>query len=94
MGKIEAAAESAARKTLPGKRVKGILVQAATGSEGQEILRVTIIVDDEGFDQITGEKFVETLVSIKRRIRETGDERQAIVGYATQADLSDGDPES
>ena len=95
MGEIRTTAEAAANTALSPSVVQDIRVEPAIGSEGQDILRITIILDDAVFDAMKDDDFLKALLSIKKNIRDLGEDRQAVVGYATQAELDDdGDPES
>lgn len=96
IGEIKAAAEVAATEVLPAGIVRDILVEPAAGFDGDDQWRVTILVsDDKAFDMIADDDFLNVLLSVKRSVRETGDDRLTLVRYATQADLDDhGRPES
>lgn len=95
IGAIKAAAELAATQSLTEGTLRDIIVESAIGSEGQEILRITLVIDDAAFGEIRDDDFLTTSLSVKHGVREAGDGRQAIIGYATQSELDDhGDPES
>ena len=82
-----------ARTNLPASAIKGTAVEPAIGSTGEEILRITIVIEADAVDRISGESTLNTLVQMRKRIREAGDERLPIVEYATEEDLQDsGDP--
>jgi hypothetical protein len=95
MSDIRAAARKAAISALNDDFVEEVLVEPAIGSDGDEILRITIVLNEGAIDKIDESQFLTTLLSIKRTLREVGDERGSVVTYATTAELEDdGDTES
>ena len=77
--------EQAARKWIAVERV---LVEPMVDSQGDEALRVTLVLDPEAVDRITGDQALDVLVDIKRAVRAAGDERLPIIYYATEEDLA------
>jgi hypothetical protein len=62
-------------------------------SEGHDALRITIVVQSGSELKIGGDAALDTLVGIKYRLRREGEERLAIVEYATKEELeAGGDP--
>jgi hypothetical protein len=61
-----------------------------TDSQGHDALRVTIVIRPGAADKLKGDSVLDTLVEIQDRLREAGEERFAIVEYATQDELETG----
>lgn len=64
-------------------------VERGISSEGDEIIRVTLVLPDGAIDEIADDKVIATLLAIKRSVRALGDERLAVISYATEAELAD-----
>jgi len=63
---------------------------ALLDSEGHEALRITIVIKPGSESRIKGDATLDTLVGIQDRLRSEGEERFAIVEYATKRELSAG----
>lgn len=87
MNEIAGAAKQAATAAL--ELPLEARVERGIGSEGDEIIRVTLVLPDGAIDVISDEKIIATLVAIKRTVRDLGDERLAVISYATEAELAD-----
>lgn len=91
---IKAAAELGARSILDGS-VADVQVAPDTDNDGDEVVRVTVILHDDALNLINDIQFFDTLIAIKKKIRATGESRPAMVNYATPSELADNaDPES
>lgn len=66
-----------------------VLSEPAVGSDGEDALRLTIVIANDTVDQITGDMVLDTLVKIQQGLESAGDERLAIVDYASEAELND-----
>ena len=87
-------AEEVASGKLSPKCVKQVLAEPTTDSEGHEALRVTIVIEPGAAKKLEGDSILDTLVLIQDRLREAGEDRFAIVEYATQRELeTGGDPQ-
>jgi hypothetical protein len=75
--------------------VRSVTTQPATVFEGEEGLRITIVVTPDAVTQLEAGPVLDTLVQIQDRLREAGEERFPIVDYATEEELENiGDPQS
>lgn len=84
-----------ATANLPSRTVQDVLVEPTIDSVGQDAVRITIVIPPDTAARLGGHAVLDTLVQIRRRLRESGEDRSPIVGYATQEELEDvGDPES
>ena len=80
---------------LTAKIVQNVIIEPATDSQGQEALRITVVIPPGTAEKIDGDAVLDTLVQVQRRLRQAGEERFPIVEYATQEELEDvGDSES
>ena len=82
--KIIELTEQAARKWIAFERV---LVEPMVDSQGDEALRITLVIEPDVIERTSGDQTLHALVAIKRAIRAAGDERLPIVYYATEQDL-------
>jgi hypothetical protein len=82
-----------AKANLPPQGVVRVESEPTVDSEGQDALRLTIVVAPEAADRISGDAVVDTFVQIHDRLRDAGDERFPIIEYTTEAELEEiGDP--
>ena len=82
-----------ANANLPPRGVVRVESEPTVDSEGQDALRLIIVVAPEAADRISGDAVVDTLVQIHDRLRDAGDERFPIIEYTTEAELEEiGDP--
>jgi hypothetical protein len=86
---LEIAQEVASAK-LTSANVSSVSSSAAIDSEGHEALRITIVIKPGSESRIKGDATLDTLVGIQDRLRSEGEERFAIVEYATKRELSAG----
>jgi hypothetical protein len=94
--KINDVVNTAATATLKRQAgVQRVFSEPASDSEGNEALRITIVLKRGSADKISGEKALNTLVGIERALREAGEDRFPIIEYVTEEELeSSGDTES
>jgi len=71
--------------------VRRVFSQRAADSEGEEALRITIVLKPDGLDKISGDMVLDTLVGIGKALRAANDERFPIIDYATEEDLESRD---
>jgi hypothetical protein len=83
-------AEEVARAKLSPDVVGHVLADPTTDSEGHEALRVTIVIRPGAADKLKGDSVLDTLVQIQDRLREAGEDRFAVIEYATQDELETG----
>jgi hypothetical protein len=75
--------------------VRRVMTEPAVDSEGEDALRITIVVTPEAVAQLEAGPVVDTLVQVQDRLREAGEDRFPIIDYATEAELEEvGDSES
>jgi hypothetical protein len=93
--KVDRVALAAASAALARARVTRVFSEPVIDSTGHEALRIIIVLNDATADHVTGSDALDALVEIETKLLESGEERQPIVEYATEAELKQsGDSES
>jgi 2-methylisocitrate lyase-like PEP mutase family enzyme len=91
--KIREIAREVASANLATVNVTSVSSSPTIDSEGHDALRITIVIKSGSEFKIGGDAALDTLVGIKSRLRREGEERSAIVEYATKEELdAGGDP--
>lgn len=85
--RIREIAQEVAVANLASSNVSSVLSSTAIDSEGHDALRITIVIKSGAELKIKGDATLDTLVGIKDRLRREGEERLAIVEYATKEEL-------
>lgn len=94
VGTIANIARKAATKHLEKGSVERVESEPATDSDGNDALRITLVLKPHTADTLDGDSVLDTLVAIQRELREAGEDRFPIVEYATQEELeADADPQ-
>ncbi len=92
---INAIAKRAAQAHLSRDVVLRVLSEPTVDVEGLDALLLTIVVAPDSDERLEGDALLDTLVQIQRDLQSAGENRFAIVSYATEAELADdGDTES
>jgi RecB family exonuclease len=90
---IKKIAREVAAANLASSNISSVTSSSAIDSEGHDALRITIVIKPGAELKIKGDATLDTLVGIKDRLRREGEERLAIVEYATKEELeAGGDP--
>lgn len=90
---VDTIAAAAARANLSANAVLRVFSEPTLDSEGKDALHLTIVVAPEAVDALEGDALLDTLVQIQRDLQKAGEDRFAIVEYATEAELGpNGDP--
>jgi hypothetical protein len=91
--RIAEIAKEVASANLASNNVTSVSSSPTIDSEGHDALRITIVIRSGAESRIKGDAVLDTLVGIKNRLRREGEERLAIVEYATKEELdAGGDP--
>ena len=88
--RIEEIAREVASANLASVNVTSVSSSQIIDSEGHDAVRITIVIEPGFESSIVGDAVLDTLVGIKDRLRREGEERLAIVGYATKEELEAG----
>jgi hypothetical protein len=87
-------AERVAKAQIPGTGLERIVSEPATDSEGNEALRITVILKPETAEALTGDSALDLLVGLQNALRGEGEERFPIVEYATEVEFGEADTDS
>lgn len=80
---------------LGDKNVVRVDLEPTTDSQGQEALKVTVVIAPGAIRRFADGAVLDALVGVRERLREMRDDRFPIIEYATEAELElDGGPES
>jgi len=85
--KIAEIAQKVASANLTSSNVTSVSSSPTTDSLGQDALRITIIIKSGAETTISGDAALDTLVGIRDELRLAGEERMAIIEYATKEEL-------
>jgi hypothetical protein len=91
--RIQKIAHEVASAKLASANISSVFSTTAIDPEGHDALRITIVIKPGSEFKIKGDATLDTLVGIQDRLRSEGEERFAIVEYATKEELeAGGDP--
>lgn len=76
-------------KRLPTVALDDIVAENTTSSDGENALRITLVLAAESVDAISGDDALKLLVDIRDGLVREGEERQPIVEYTTVDDVPD-----
>lgn len=72
---------------LPTKSLLEVRSEPVEDSEGQEALRITLVMAEHAIDVVTPKQIVALLTEIHDCLLREGDERFPMISYSTPADL-------
>lgn len=78
----------AAWGTLGQENVSRAFTGYMTDAEGNEALKVTLVVPPNMPDHVEGRALIQTLMKINKGLREKGEDRQSVIYYATEEDMA------
>ncbi len=79
---------------FPAKELLDVRSEPSSDWEGQDSLRITLLLSDEGAAQMTGEQLASLLREIRDSLVGKGDERFPYLYFKTSTDFSsDEDPD-
>ena len=85
--KIEEIAQKVASANLTSTNVTSVSSSPTIDSLGHDALRITIVIKSGAESTISGDAALDTLVGITDQLRRAGEERLAIIEYATKEEL-------
>ena len=85
--KIDEIAQEVASANLASANVTSVSSSPMTDSFGHDALRITIVIKSGAETKISGDAALDTLVGIRDQLRLAGEERSAIIEYATKEEL-------
>jgi hypothetical protein len=81
---VENIVREVATATLPRTAVSSVLAEPTADFEGEEALKITIIVPSNAVPSLSGDAALEMLVRVQDRLRQAGEERFPYIEYATE----------
>ena len=94
LAEIRSVAEAAAKRAIQSVDILGIAVEPDVGMDGNDLLRVRIVVPDGQAGALDADQFFRAILSIKHDVKIMGDDRQTLVGFITPYEIEHrGDPE-
>jgi hypothetical protein len=88
--KVRQIASEVAKANLDDANIQDVTSEPSSDSQGRDALRITIVVPPDAVPKLDGERLLNTLVQIHERLSREGEERLAIVEYATEEELEEG----
>lgn len=85
--KISEIAGKVARTWLAEANLERVFTEPATDSEGNDALRITLVLKPEVARKLTGDQALDVLVGIQQGLQAQGEERFPIVEYVTEREL-------
>jgi hypothetical protein len=79
-----------AKANLASSSVSSVHSSSMIGSEGQEALKIRIVLTPGSTDYIKGDDTLNTLYEVRYRLQKAGEDRFPIIEYATKEELDQG----
>jgi 2-methylisocitrate lyase-like PEP mutase family enzyme len=89
--RITEIAQEVAKANLASTTVTSVSSSPTVDLDGHDALRITIVIEPGAAAKISGDAALDTMAGIKDRLRREGEDRPAIVYYATQEELEPSD---
>jgi hypothetical protein len=86
---IEKIAQKAAAHQVASPGLERVVAKPTTDSEGREALRITVVLRPEAVEALSGDAALDLLVALQRELQSKGEERLAIVEYATEEEMTE-----
>ncbi|MGP7796355.1 hypothetical protein [Sphingomonas sp. CLY1604] len=94
LNEIKRIARIAAQATMPGTDIVDIDVQSDLSVDGEDMVRIRLVVPDDQANHLDFANLFTAIVQIKDDVRRTGDDRRTSVSYITPTELTyHADPE-
>src|SRR5437660_1256991 len=84
-------AAEVACKELGAENVVRVQAEPMVDWTGAEAWRVLIVLAPDAIERISGDAALDNLVGLQKSIQRAGDDRFAVVEYATEEELAHGD---
>jgi hypothetical protein len=85
--RIDEIAQKVASANLTSANVTSVSSSSTIDSLGEDALRIMIVIKAGAESEISGDAALDTLVGIRDQLRIAGEERLAIIEYATKEEL-------
>ena len=87
--RVQEIAQTAASMRAMTKSVQRVFAEPSMDSEGKDALRITFVLSDRGAKDLTGDEALDLLVELKHNLEQAGEERFAVIEYATEKELAE-----
>jgi len=87
-GDVDRVVDKAATAALKGVKLSKVYSTVTTDSDGRDALNITVVIESIGKNAMTGDAALNAIVRIQRDLRASGEERLAIVDFATEDELT------
>jgi hypothetical protein len=84
-------AEKVAREKFGAENVLRTAAEPIVDWTGAEARRVPIVLAPDAVSRITDDAAIDNLVALQKSVQQAGDDRFAVVEYATEEELAKGD---
>jgi hypothetical protein len=84
-------AEKVAREKFGTENVVRTTAEPTVDWTGAEVWRVLIVLTPDAVSRIPDDAALDNLVALQQSVQEAGDDRFAVVDYATEEELAAGD---
>lgn len=91
---VDGIAAEVAREKLGKEYFVRAFHDDSVASDGSGAISITLVIEPRAVDELSGDMVVDTLVGIRQRLSEAGEERLPMVSYATEDELTNADSES
>jgi len=81
--------EKAAKSALGRRSVVRVFTEPGSDAEGQDALRITLVVTPSAVETIDGDALLDNILKIHVALWERGEQRTPMVSYATEEELAE-----
>lgn len=76
---------------LPKVQLQQVMTDTFTDSKGEDALRITLVLTPDSVRELTGDETLDLLVEVQNSLQREGEDRFAIIEYATEEELLEED---
>ncbi len=84
-------AQGFAHTRIAGANLERVFTETTTDSQGEEAVRITLVLHPDAVRQLTGDVALDLLVGIQDQLMDAGEDRLAMIEYATEEELEEND---
>ena len=88
-GTLSKIVEKAAKSALGRESVVRVFTEPGSDAEGQDALRITLVVTPSAVETIDGDALLDNILKIHDALWERGEQRTPMVSYATEEELAE-----
>ena len=87
--KLQKIAKQIVNDRAPDAELQRVVIEATTDEEGNDALRIVLVLTPESARAMTGDQALDVLVDIQKGLLREHESRFPIVEYATEAELEE-----